>query len=50
MKVFDIDVDGLGFFETYEVYAKDLRSAKRKARAMAIRDFRSSLKITKAIY
>lgn len=44
MKEFEIYIDGMGFGETYIVKAKDLVSAKKKAKAMAIKDFTKTLK------
>lgn len=48
MKEFVIYVEGMGFGDEYTIKAKDLVSAKRKAKAMAIRDFKSTLKATKS--
>lgn len=48
MKEFEIYVDGAGFCETYFVKAKDLTTAKAKAKKMAIRDFAKTLKAYKA--
>lgn len=50
MKEFVIYVDSCGFAEEYIVKAKDLTSAKRKAKAMAVRDFKSCLIAVKATY
>lgn len=49
MKDFEIYVDGMGFAETYIVKAKDLKSAKAKAKKMAIRDFSKTLKAYKEV-
>lgn len=48
MKEYVIYVDGAGFGEDYIVKAKDLTSAKRKAKKMAIADFKKTLKAVKA--
>ena len=48
LKTFEIYVEGTGFGDEYVVKAKDLVSAKRKAKAMAIRDFKNTLKATKS--
>lgn len=47
MKEFVIYVEGIGFADTYIVKAKDLVTAKRKAKAKAIKDFCSTLKAYK---
>lgn len=44
---FEIAVDAIGFFDTYTIVAKDLATAKKRAKAQAMRDFRSSMKVTK---
>ena len=44
---FEIAVDAIGFFDTYTIVAKDLATAKKKAKAQAMRDFRSSMSVTK---
>lgn len=44
---FEITVDAIGFFDTYTIVAKDLATAKKRAKAQAMRDFRSSMKVTK---
>lgn len=49
MKVFEIYVEGIGFADTYSVKAKDLTSAKAKAKKKAIRDFASTLKAYKEV-
>jgi hypothetical protein len=49
MKDFNIYVEGMGFGDTYSVKAKDLKSAKAKARKKAIRDFASTLKAYKEV-
>lgn len=49
MKTFQIYVDGIGFGDVYIVHAKDICSAKAKAKKMAIRDFRQSLRCYKNI-
>ena len=48
LKEFEIAVDGIGFFDTYVVKAKDLPSAKKKAKAKATTDFKKGLKTFKA--
>jgi hypothetical protein len=48
MKEFVIYVEGIGFADEYIIKAKDLVSAKRKAKAKALKDFKSSLKALKA--
>lgn len=48
MKEFVIYVEGIGFADEYTIKAKDLASAKRKAKVKAIRDFKSTLKATKS--
>ena len=47
MKDYTISIDGIGFFDTYTVKAKDLPTAKKKAKALAIRDFSKTLKAYK---
>ena len=47
MKEFVIYVEGIGFADEYTIKAKDLVSAKRKAKAKAIKDFCSTLKAYK---
>lgn len=47
VKTFEIYVEGIGFADTYIIKAKDLATAKRKAKAKAIKDFRSTLKAYK---
>jgi hypothetical protein len=49
MKEFTIVIDGAGFYEVYVVKAKDLKTAKAKAKKMAIRDFSRSLKAFKEV-
>ena len=44
MKDFEIYVDGLGFADTFIVKAKNLSSAKKKAKAKAISEFSKTLK------
>lgn len=48
MKEFKIYVDGIGFCDEYTIKAKDLTSAKRKAKAKAIKEFKSTLKAVKS--
>ena len=48
MKEFVIYVEGIGFADEYTIKAKDLISAKRKAKAKALKDFKSTLKALKA--
>lgn len=48
LKEFEIAVDGIGFFDTYTIKAKDLASAKNKAKAKALADFKKDLKAYKA--
>ena len=48
MKEFVIYVEGIGFAEEYTIKAKDLASAKKKAKAKALKDFKSTLKATKS--
>lgn len=48
MKEYVIYAESCGLAEEYIVKAKDLASAKKKAKAMAIRDFKSCLKAVKA--
>jgi hypothetical protein len=48
MKEFVIYVEGIGFADEYIIKAKDLVSAKRKAKAKALKDFKSTLKATKS--
>ena len=50
MKEYVIYVESCGLAEDYIVKARDLTSAKRKAKAMAIKDFKSCLKAVKATY
>ena len=45
MKEFVIYVDGMGFATEYTIKAKDLVSAKRKAKAL--KEFKSTLKATR---
>ena len=47
MKDFEIYVDGLGFADTFIVKAKNLSSAKKKAKAKAISEFSKILKAYK---
>ena len=47
MKEFVIYVDGMGFATEYTIKAKDLVSAKRKAKAKALKEFKSTLKATR---
>ena len=47
MKDYTIYIDGIGFSEIYKVKAKDLPTAKKKAKALAIRDFSKTLKAYK---
>ena len=47
LKEFEIAVDGIGFFDTYIVKAKDLPSAKKKAKAKALAVFKKELKVFK---
>lgn len=47
MKTFTISVDAYGLYEEYTLQAKDLASAKRKAKRKAIRDFCSDMHILK---
>lgn len=44
---YEIVVDGPGTFQCYLLKAKDLKTAKRKAKMKAIADFRKSLKVYK---
>lgn len=48
LKTYEIYVDGIGFADTYIVKAKDLATAKKKAKAKAIAEFKSTLKAVKA--
>lgn len=48
LKEFEIAVDGIGFFDTYVIKAKDLATAKKKAKSKAMADFRKGLKAFKA--
>lgn len=48
MKEFVIYVEGMGFANEYIIKAKDLVSAKRKAKAMALKEFKSTLTAVKA--
>ena len=48
MKEFVIYVEGAGFADEYTIKAKDLVSAKRKAKTKALKDFKSTLKATKS--
>ena len=48
MKEFVVCVEGIGFADEYTIEAKDLVSAKRKAKAKALKDFKSTLKATKS--
>ena len=41
---YTINVDGMGMYETYVITATDLSTAKRKAKIMAMKDFKKSLK------
>ena len=50
MKEFIIYVDGAGFGVDYILKAKDLRTAKAKAKKMAIADFKKTLKAVKVVY
>lgn len=49
MKEFVIYVEGMGFAVEYTIKAKDLVSAKRKAKAKAIKEFKSTLTATNLI-
>ena len=48
LKTFEIYVEGIGFADEYTIKAKDLVSAKRKAKAKALKDFKCTLKATKS--
>lgn len=48
LKEFEIAVDGIGFFDTYTIKAKDLASAKKKAKSKALADFKKDLKAYRA--
>ena len=50
MKIYTISVDSIGFCAVYTVLARDVYSAKRKAKKMAIRDFISDMVILKEDY
>ena len=47
-KEFVIYVEGMGFAEEYTIKAKDLASAKRKAKGKAIKEFKSTLTAIKS--
>lgn len=44
MKEFTIYVEGIGYADEMVIKAKDLTSAKKKAKAKAIKEFKSTLK------
>lgn len=48
MKEFTIYVEGIGYADEIVVKAKDLPSAKKKAKAQAIKEFKRTLKAIKA--
>ena len=48
MKEFVIYVEGMGFADEYTIKAKDLVSAKRKAKAKAVKEFKSTLTAIKS--
>lgn len=48
MKEFIIYVEGIGYADEIIVKAKDLKTAKAKAKAKAIKEFKSTLKAIKA--
>lgn len=47
MRDYTIYVEGIGYGEEISVRAKDIVSARKKAKAQAIKEFKSSLRATK---